>query len=47
MRRVIFNLFSPDEQRGRGGGGRGGGALPDFPPPPVQQTMSGIDHRVK
>ena len=43
-----FPLFSPNEQRGGGGGGSGGGALPVclffFH---VQQTTSGIGHRVK
>ena len=52
---IFYFLFSPNEQRargGRGGGGGGvGGALPDifsfsffFP---VQHTTSGIGHRVK
>ena len=51
---LIFNfyffIFSPNEQRAGGGGGGGGGALPDFfffLFSPVQQTTSGIRHRVK
>ena len=42
MRRVIYLFFSPNEQRA------GGRALPDFFFffPPVQQTTSGIGHRV-
>ena len=45
MRRVIFYFFiSPNEQHGGGEGG----ALPDFFFFfPVQQTTSGIGHRVK
>ena len=47
---VIFFRYSPKEQRGGGGGG-GDGELPDFlfcsPVFPVQQTTSGIGHRVK
>ena len=39
MHHVVFILFSPNEQRGGGEG-----ALPDFFP--VQQTTSGIGHRV-
>ena len=48
MRRVIFILFysSPNEQRARGGGG-GGAARLFFFFFPVQQTTSGIGHRVK
>ena len=47
MRRVIFLylFFSPNEQRA----GEGEGALPDFfflSSFPVQQTTSGIGHRV-
>ena len=46
MRRVIFLFyFSPNEQRAGGGG-----VLPDFfffLFSPVQQTTSGIGHRVK
>ena len=41
-REFLFILFSPNEE--------GGGALPDFffcSIFPVQQTTSGIDHRVK
>ena len=37
-------LFSPNEQRGEGGGWN---ALPDSVFFPVQQTTSGIGHRVK
>ena len=43
----LFFIFSPNEQRAGGGGG---GALPDFFLFlffPVQQTTSGIGHRVK
>ena len=48
MRRMMFILFSPNEQRG-GWGGRGGGATRLFSSSlffPVQQTTSGIGHRV-
>ena len=47
MRHVISILFPPNEQRGEGGEG---GALPDFlfcSLFPVQQTTSGIGHRIK
>ena len=52
MRGVNFILISPNEQCGGGeGGGEGGGiALLDFfyfHFSPVQQTTSGIGHRVK
>ena len=43
---ILFYLFSPNEQCG----GWGGGMLPDFlfcSIFPVQQTTSGIGHRVK
>ena len=46
MRHVIFILFSPNEQRGGGRGVR----CQTFPlcsPFSVQQTTSGIGHRVK
>ena len=50
-RHVIFYLFLIFSERvARGGGGRGGGALTDlffFLFFPVQQTTSGMGHRVK
>ena len=52
--RDFFNfliLFSPNEQRARGGGGGTGGGRCQtffyFLFLPVQQTTSGIGHRVK
>ena len=48
MRRVILFIFS--ERAVCGGWGGGGGMLPDFlfcSLFPVQQTTSGISHRVK
>ena len=48
MRRVFFILFYPYEQHGgRGGGGGCAARLFIFLFFPVQQTASGIGHRVK
>ena len=48
MRRVIFNFYFFSERAARGGGGVGGGAARFFLFLfPVQQTTSGIGHRVK
>ena len=42
-----FLIFSPNEQRAGGGGGGGAARLFLFLFFPVQQTTSGIGHRVK
>ena len=51
MRRVIFILFSPNEQRGGGEGGGGGVHCQTFYffifSPFQQTTSNGIGHRVK
>ena len=43
----IFFIFSPNEQRAGGGGGACAARLFIFIFFPVQQTTSGIGHRVK